>query len=451
MSKTIAAVATPPGRGGVGIVRVSGPDAETTLRALVSDWPTDHPSHKLRLCDVAAPDGAPIDRALCVVYRAPASFTGEEVVEVQCHGGPVVLRKALDACIAAGCRVARPGEFTERAFLNGKLDLTQAEAVADLVNATTETAHALALEHLDGSLGAAIRAGLQKLTEAMVLVEAAIDFSHEEHVYQIQREEIRGRLVPLLGELRALRDRFDSGRRRREGVRVVVLGPPNAGKSTLFNLLVEDERAIVTDIAGTTRDWLEEELVLDGVRVRLVDTAGLRRASDAVETIGIERSRTLGARADVALFVLDRTQELDPEARTELAAQAERGRPLLVCRNKADIDGDSLLPDELSGEVFDTSFATGDGVRELVARLTDLAHELTAAEGVLISRARHLEAVVTAIDALERTLEGLDAEAEHELLALDLRDALDALGTIVGHVSTDDILAKIFGEFCVGK
>lgn len=451
---TIAAIATPPGRGGVGIVRVSGPAAERVVRTLVPDWPDDQPSHQLRLSTILDAEGRVVDEALVVAFHAPHTYTGEDVVELQCHGGPVILRRVLDACLTAGCRIARPGEFTERAFLNGRLDLTQAEAVADLVNATSEAAHALAIEHLRGALGESVRQHLERLTEAMVLVEAAIDFSHEEHVYPLERERVRRRVETALESLRDLRRRFDRGRRIREGVRVVIVGPTNAGKSSLFNALLGEERAIVTDVEGTTRDWLEEELDVQGVTLRLIDTAGLRHTDDAVEQIGIQRSRALAAEADVIVFVVDRSRPLDPEARSELLTIADADVELIVCRNKADLP-QGLTEDDLAAlegiTALDTSFLQSGGAGALVNALGDVAVELTAAEGVLLSRARHLQAVTAAIHALERTSVALDDELDHELVALDLRDALDALGSIVGHVSTDDILNRIFGEFCVGK
>ena len=449
-ASTIAAVATPPGRGGVGIVRVSGDRALAIVRSLVPDWPPDHPSHQLRLCRIAD-----IDEALVVVMRGPHSYTGEDVAEFQCHGGPMVVRAMLDACLDAGATVAEPGEFTQRAFLNGRLDLTQAEAVADLINATTESAHRLAMEHLDGALGDEIRAHLGAVTEAMVLVEAALDFSHEEHVYQIQRDEILTRVDATIAGLTRLRDQFDHGRRQREGVRVVVLGAPNAGKSSLFNALHGSERAIVTDVPGTTRDWLEEELVLGGVLVRMVDTAGLRETVDPVETIGVTRSRALGRDADVVIWVVDRTEVLEPALRRELEAIQGAGRPLLVCLNKADL-GSALGADETwlrhKFDCYETIFAAHHSQYEaLLEGLAAEAERLTAGEGVLLSRARHLDAVMRGLAALLRARTALEAALDHELVALDLRDALDALGAIVGHVSTDDILNRIFGEFCVGK
>jgi tRNA modification GTPase len=454
VARTIVAVATPPGRGGVGIVRISGHAAVDVLRVLVPDWPAGFPSHKLRLSNVFAGDER-VDEALVVFMGGPHSYTGEDVVEVQCHGGPIVLRSVMDACVAAGASVAEPGEFTQRAFLNGRLDLTQAEAVADLINATSESAHRLAMEHLEGSLGEAIREHLVAITEAMVLLEAALDFSHEEHVYQIERDEILVRIDRTLEGLGSLRDRFDRGRRQREGVRVVVMGPTNAGKSSLFNALHGSDRAIVTDIAGTTRDWLEEELVLDGVLVRLVDTAGLRETDDAVESIGIERSRSLGRAADVVVWVLDRTEPLRLPERRELEALSVTHQGLIVCLNKADRDtavGDTdMVWLQANFSCYDTVFAGESVYTEFLDGLRALAAELTSSEGVLLSRARHLESVVRAIGALERARGAVEGELELELIALDLREALDALGAIVGNVSTDDILNRIFSDFCVGK
>ena len=455
---TIAAIATPPGRGGVGIVRVSGDDAHSILRTLVPEGPESFPDHTLRLSKIREPDGDLIDESLAVYMPGPKSFTGEDVVEFQCHGGPIILRRVLDATLEAGARVAEPGEFTRRAFLNGRMDLTQAEAVADLVNATTESAHKLALEHLQGDLGDEIEELVETLTEAVVLVEAAIDFSSEEHVYQIEADEVGARIDDVDRRLRTLREQFDCGRRQREGIRVVILGPTNAGKSTLFNALHGTERAIVTDVAGTTRDFLEEELHLGGTAIRLTDTAGLRDTEDRVESLGIERSRQLGEDADLVIWVVDQQAGLNDDDRQQLRQLAESDeRPTVVVTNKVDLDDGLTDDDRRLLARFDDHFQTcltsdpPRGVDDVADRLAELAAELTAGEGVLLSRARHLEGVVDAIDFLERAKQGLEMKMEHELIAIDLRDALDALGKITGRVDTDDILERIFSEFCVGK
>ena len=455
--RTIAAIATPAGRGGVGIVRVSGPRAHDILCALVPGWPDDHPSHKLRLSRIHDTDGELVDESLAVSMKAPGTYTGEDVVEFQCHGGPIILRRVLDACLRSGARMAGPGEFTERAFLNERIDLTQAEAVADLVNATSTTAHKLAMEHLQGSLGEAIRGHRELVVEAITLVESAIDFAHEEHVYQIEHDEVLERVDRVIAELTELRRRFDQGRRQREGVRVVILGPPNAGKSTLFNALHGSERAIVTEVAGTTRDFLEEEIHLEGVALRVVDTAGLRDTADQVERIGIERSRELQQKADLIIWVVDTHQGIDDEQRDDLKEALERGAVSVVVQNKVDLDAALTDEDRALLERFEHVVSTAltaeepEGLDELVGVLTRVAEELTSGEGVLLSRTRHLECVLRALEALKRTREAVEAGMEHEFVALDLREALDALGDIVGHVSTDDILNKIFADFCVGK
>ncbi|MBA2663141.1 MAG: tRNA uridine-5-carboxymethylaminomethyl(34) synthesis GTPase MnmE [Bradymonadaceae bacterium] len=454
---TIAAIATPPGKGGVGIVRVSGPRAAEILQALVADFPADFASHKLRHSRIVDATGELIDVALAVLMRAPHSYTGEPVVEFQCHGGPIILRRVLDAVLLAGAEVAEPGQFTQRAFLNGRLDLTQAEAVADLVNATTESAHKLAVEHLQGRLGQAIGELAELIAQAAVLVEAAIDFSHEEHVYQIEHAEVAARIDRVLAELTGLRARFDEGRRQREGVHAVILGPTNAGKSTLFNLLHGTERAIVTPVAGTTRDFLEEEIHLGGVALRLVDTAGLRVTEDQVEAIGIARSRELGQRADLVIWLVDRSVGLEPEERDQLENLLAQGRPTLVVTNKSDLPAALSPEDERLLKEFEHVVATAltaqppEGTSELRATLAAVCAHLTAAEGVLISRTRHLQAVLRALEALQRARQALDDELQHEFIALDLRDALDALGDITGRVTSDDILNRIFSEFCVGK
>ena len=446
---TIAAIATAEGRGGVGIIRLSGKDSKSILNKLMprDSGGISFSSHKLQLKKIYNAENELLDEALVVWMEGPNSYTGEDVVEFQCHGGMIVLRSVLDTVLAHGARIAGPGEFTQRAFLNGKLDLTQAEAIADLINANSKKAYQMALSHLDGELGKTILHCREKIAQAMMLVEAAIDFSHEEHVYQIERDEVQKRIVDVLDILIPLRDGFDHGRRKREGISVAILGPPNAGKSTLFNALLNQDRAIVTEIAGTTRDYLSESLVLDGVLINIIDTAGLRETTDKVEAIGVERSKEVSAKADVILWMVDASDAKNDKDEMEvLFANAER---VAVIINKID-----LVPEfefESNFEVLKTNLISNAGLEKVKTLLRTFATELTGREGILISRTRHLESVIQSIKSCELARTSVDEEQDNEIIALDLREALDALGKIVGQVSADDILNRIFSDFCVGK
>ncbi len=446
---TIAAIATAEGRGGVGIIRLSGKKSKSILEKMVprNRGGISFFSHKLQLQKIYNIENELLDEALVVWMEGPNSYTGEDVVEFQCHGGTIVLRSVLDAVLNHGARIATPGEFTQRAFLNGKLDLTQAEAISDLINANSKKAYQMALSHLDGELGKTILNCREKIAQAMMLVEAAIDFSHEEHVYQIERDEVQKRIVDVLDVLVPLRDGFDHGRRKREGISVAILGPPNAGKSTLFNALLSQDRAIVTDIAGTTRDYLSESLVLDGVLINIIDTAGLRQTSDKVEAIGVERSKEVSAKADVILWMVDASEpKNNSEEMRTLFKNAER---VAIIINKIDLVPNFEFESEF--RVLRTNLISNNGLKSVEALLKKFATELTEREGILISRARHLESVIQSIRSCELARNSVLEKRDNEIIALDLREALDALGKIVGEVSADDILNRIFSDFCVGK
>ncbi|MEL6181025.1 MAG: tRNA uridine-5-carboxymethylaminomethyl(34) synthesis GTPase MnmE [Myxococcota bacterium] len=458
---TIAAIATPPGQGGVGIVRVSGPAARTILAAVCPSLPAPPPAHRLVLTHAYRPNSPEqLDEVLAVWMPAPGSYTAEDVFELQGHGGALNMQRLLEAVCDAGATPAGPGEFTQRAFFNGRLDLTQAEAVADIIHASTEAALTLAQSHLGGSLGHTIRTLQEELTTATTLTEAAIDFSTEEHVYQLDTDQLVARLDRVLGQARRLLGNFDAGRQLRDGVRVVILGRPNAGKSTLFNLLCGLPRAIVTDTPGTTRDYLEELVLVEGVALRLIDTAGLRDTDDEVEAIGVARSRDQAARADVVLWLLDLT---DPQGPTQDECNGidQLSGDILPIFNKAD------QPQRLPDTVHDTIAAltshpplhTSLVALEQAAPATLLEALATIArrrlqppeEGAIITRQRHRQALLRAIEAMERARHAAVDGMSHEFIALDLRLALEATGAIVGQVTTDMLLNRIFSEFCVGK
>jgi tRNA modification GTPase len=449
--KTIAAIATALAPGGVGIVRVSGPSALTVLGRLCPSLPADLKTHRLYHTRVLR-DGEVLDDVLVVTMRGPRSFTGDDVVEIHGHGGVVNMQRLLDAVLAHGVEMAGPGEFTRRAYLNGRMDLTQAEAVIDVINARSEAALELAQAQMAGRLGDEVRGLREELAVAVTLTEAAIDFSTEEHVYQLDAGDLVARIDGVSVAIARLLGTYDAGRRVREGVRAVFVGRPNAGKSSVFNALCGADRSIVTAVPGTTRDYVEAAVDLAGVPLQLVDTAGIRDSDDEVERIGVERSIEQARIADILVWIIDRSQRLSlsPEERSIL-----RRIPVVAVLNKAD------LPNGLHPEDRD---AVASVARAIVDRSPSDAAEVAealvtvgrglmrpAGEGAIIARARHRQALQRCQECLSRARQaGLDG-LSHEFLALDLRLALDALGEVVGHVSVDDVLHRIFAEFCVGK
>ena len=437
---TIVAIATAAGQGGVGIVRLSGPRARGIGEAVAT---TSLELRRARHCRFVDADGETIDDGLALYFRAPASFTGEDVVELQCHGSPVVLRQLVARCVALGARTARPGEFSERAFLNGKLDLAQAEAIADLIEAADERAARAARRSLDGVFSQRVEALMDQLLAIRVHVEAAIDFA-DEPIETLGGALLRRNLQDAVAALEGLRDAARRGQKLRDGLHVVLLGPPNAGKSSLLNALAGSDRAIVTEVPGTTRDLLRETIRIDGVELTLVDTAGLRTSSDAIEAEGIRRARAELQRADLALVVLDAR---DPDGgRAAVAADLAGVPEILWLHNKVDLlDGAvGLAPGELA-----VSARTGRGLEALHARLLELSGGV-GAEGGFSARARHVEALVLAAGQLAQAGRELDNE-RLELAAEALLQAHDALGEIGGRMRADDLLGHIFARFCIGK
>ena len=440
-SDTIAAIATAAGAGGVGIVRLSGPRAQRIAETMAGRALAPRKATYARFDDG---DGTAIDDGIALYFRAPASFTGEDVVELQAHGSPVVLRQLLARCIALGARQATAGEFSQRAFLNGKLDLAQAEAIADLIAAGDERAARAARRSLDGVFSRRVEELMTQVLAIRVHVEAAIDFA-DESLETLGGPELRNGLQAAIESLVQLRREAERGRSLRDGLHVVLVGPPNAGKSSLLNALAGSDRAIVTDIAGTTRDLLQEAIRIDGVELTLVDTAGLRVAGDAIEAEGIRRARAELGRADLALVVLDAR---DPEAGRIAVAGEVAGVPRrLWLHNKADLleAAPSLGEDALA-----ISARTGQGLAALHERLLALSGAGEAGEGAFSARARHVRALAEAAGQLE-TAAGELRQERLELAAEALAQAHDTLGGIGGRVGADALLGHIFAAFCIGK
>ncbi len=440
---TIAAIATAPGAGGVGIVRLSGPRAREISEAIADRTLTARQAHYVRFRDA---QGQTIDDGIALLFAAPASYTGEDVVELQAHGSPAVLHELVARCVALGARRARPGEFSERAFLEGRLDLAQAEAVADLIAAADVRAARAARRALDGEFSRRVEAIGDELLAIRVHVEAAIDFA-DEPIDTLGGAQLRVRLADTALALDELLKAAERGRRLRDGLHAVIVGPPNAGKSSLLNVLAGSERAIVTDIAGTTRDLLHETIRIDGVELTLVDTAGLREGGDAIEREGMRRARGELRRADLALVVLDAR---DPDGGRAAVADAIADVPLRVwLHNKADLV-ESIAPDE--SDALQVSARTGAGIEALHAKLRQLAqgNAEEAGEGAFTARARHVDALAIAREHLAQARVELDREAL-DLAAESLRLTHDALGEITGRVHADDLLGHIFSSFCIGK
>lgn len=451
-SDTIIAQATPPGRGGVGILRISGRAARDVAQAVLGKLPKPRYADYLPFQDA---DGSTLDQGIALWFPGPNSFTGEDVLELQGHGGPVILDLLLKRIIALeNVRIARPGEFSERAFLNDKLDLAQAEAIADLIDASSEQAARSAVNSLQGAFSNRIHHLVEALTHLRIFVEAAIDFPDEEIDF-LSDGKIEAQLNTVMGDLGAVRAEARQGSLLREGMKVVIAGRPNAGKSSLLNALAGREAAIVTDIAGTTRDVLREHIHLDGMPLHIIDTAGLREASDEVERIGIERAWNEIEQADLVLFMVDGTTTAATEPADiwpEFMARLPATLPIVVVRNKADITGEALGQTEVNGHsLIRLSARTGDGVdllRDHLKQVMGFNHNM---EGGFLARRRHLQALEQAAQHLVQGKDQLLGAWAGELLAEELRLAQQSLSEITGEFTSDDLLGRIFSSFCIGK
>jgi tRNA modification GTPase len=442
LKDTIAAISTPPGRGGLGVVRLSGAEARRMAEAILcisAPWQSWH-AHLATLRDR---DGHAIDQVVATYFAAPRSYTAEDVIEISCHGSPVVLRHALERAVAAGARLAEPGEFTLRAYVNGRIDLPQAEAVRDLIDATTLYQARVAAQQAGGSLSRRIAPLKEQLLELIALLEAGIDFA-EDDVSVAPTSEILRRIAPIVGGTGRLADSFQYGHLVQGGIALAIVGRPNVGKSSLFNALLEQDRAIVTDIPGTTRDVVSESASIGGIPVKLWDTAGIRAGAELVETLGIERSYQAMADADLTLVVLDASQGVTVEDEV-LMARAHRR---LVVYNKCDLlAGGSACP------TLAVSALTGQGVAELRDAILAAVAPAGAFEDetAFITSVRHEQLLRECTACLDKAAAAAEESLPHEMLLLDLYAALRPLDAVTGATTADDILNRIFSTFCIGK
>jgi tRNA modification GTPase len=455
LDDTIAAIATPLGEGGVALIRVSGPQSLAIADKLFfpagknSPKTSAAPSHTIHYGNILR-DGAVVDEVMLAVMRAPRTFTREDVVEVTCHGGLVPAKMVLDALLSAGARMAEPGEFTRRAFLNGRIDLAQAEAVADLIHSKTELAVRAANEQLAGKLSQKINLLRDEMVKILAHVEAHIDFPDED-IAPATRAQLVSKLENGVARMEELLRTADEGRILRRGIRGAIVGRPNAGKSSLLNQLLGHDRAIVSPIPGTTRDTIEETANIRGIPVVFVDTAGLRDAGDEIEAEGIRRSRESSSRAEFVLQVLDAAEAFTTADAKLLAELAGRKRILVL--NKCDLPEKLALPDASDGRVVRVSCETGQGIEGLKDSIRDMVWGGGIRSEMLevMINSRHQDALLRAMTATQNAVESLRQERTLELVAMELRIAVNAVGEIVGKTTTEDILDSIFSQFCIGK
>ncbi len=445
-SDTIAAIATPSGRGGVGVIRVSGPLTRDITRAIVGSLPKPRYATLSRFSDAV---GEPIDSGLALFFRGPRSFTGEDVLELHGHGGPVVMDLLLQRVVELGARIALPGEFSERAFLNDKVDLSQAEAIADLIDAVSQQAAKGAMRSMEGAFSKEIYELDELIVNLRMYVEAAMDFPEEEIDFLADAR--------VLSSVREIEDKLGEivrnakqGALLREGFSLAIVGKPNAGKSSLMNVLTGRDTSIVTTVAGTTRDVVREQIQIDGIPVHLVDTAGIRVSEDEVEVEGIRRAVSEAAKADQVLIVIDLSEHRDDWKATldELTESLPADIDSTVVLNKSDLVPDLSVADE---SVWVVSAVSGTGIDELRQRVAELAGRTDAAEGLFIARRRHLDALDRATGYVTAGREQLESSGAGELLAEELKQAHEALCEITGEFTSDDMLGKIFSSFCIGK
>jgi tRNA modification GTPase len=449
---TIVAVATPPGRSAIGVIRLSGPHSVRILRSLIRDEQFQPAPNQIVLKKIVTGEsGEVLDYALVSYFEGPHSFTGEDMVEISCHGSPIILRQLLDLIQTFDARFADPGEFTLRACRNGKMNLSQAEAIRDLINAQTNAAAQQATRQLKGELSTALKPCKQRLIEVIVRLESALEFV-EDDLPQIQIEEIRNQVTSVLEVVKKLARTYSTGRLLREGIRVTFVGRPNVGKSSIFNRLLGTDRAIVTELSGTTRDSLTESISIDGIPISLTDTAGMRKAGDRIEEIGVERTHRAMADADLLVVVIDGSTELLAEDEGVLSQAGEARH--IVAINKCDRPAVVVIDRRLrnGAKLVHISALTGEGIEDLTAAILDPFGSIDSESvGLLITDSRHYDLLRRTKSSLEEAMDQLGHNAGEEIVLVGLHNALKFLGEITGETTTDDILSEIFSTFCIGK
>ncbi len=460
MPNTIVALATPTGRSGIGVIRLSGGDALGILQKVVSDpefSPGPRTAHLKQLIDPQS--GETIDEALITYFKAPHSFTGEDVVEISCHGSPVLLRQVIDNCLSLGARMAEAGEFSLRALANGRMDLAEAEAIRDLIDAQTVASARQAVRQMRGELSHQLQPLKDELLNVIVVLESALEFV-EDDLPAMQLESVKKSLTEIAADTAKLADTFKAGHLIREGLRVALIGRPNVGKSSLFNALLGSDRAIVTEIAGTTRDQIHERFTIGDIPISLIDTAGLRETTDTVESIGVARSKATMADADIVVVLLDASDEITGEDHKIL--DSVRDLNYIVALNKIDkqpsYDVDKLIAGEhanlghLRPRVTPLSAKTGEGIDELCdAIVRPFSPQDISGSGFLVSDARHHDLLLRAKSDIEQSVGQLDEKLSEEIVLIGLHNALRYLGEITGETTTEDMLTRIFATFCIGK
>ena len=473
VSDTIAAISTPPGMGGIAVIRISGPEAISIVN---SAWKGADllkvASHTAHLGRYFATDASVIDECVATVYKNPASFTGEDIVELSVHGSSWIQKELLADLVKRGARIANPGEFTQRAFLNGKLDLAQAEGVADLISSSSKAAHDLAISQTRGNFSKEFNALRDKLIEFASLIELELDFS-EEDVEFADRSALIDLCTQVLEKVNSLADSFSRGAVLKNGVPVVIAGIPNAGKSSLLNLLLGDDKAIVTDIPGTTRDTIEDTTEFDGILYRFIDTAGLRDTTDMVESIGVDRAKAALVKAFIAIWMMDSTMPIEPQLQPMLEFHySHPDTPIIPLLNKSDLASQSPLSNQLNSDSIESviqqflaqpkggsiyspiyfSTLTRQGLSDLLSRLKSIITANSNPEtDIIITNARHFEALTRASVALTRAKENLLLSVSTDLTAQDIREAISYLSTLTGSITSDTLLHSIFSRFCIGK